>query len=331
MATQARQEPSSESPLRLVRACAVDKDAAQAGDEGVRIVRFTLSTADVDRQNDTIAQDGWDLGNFASNGVVLWCHDSCKPPVAKALKTWSDGTALRSIAQFATRDEYDFADTVYRLLRGGYLNAVSVGFKPIEWKMVDRESNSFGYDFLKQELLEYSVVPVPAHPGALVEARAAGIEMAPVIEWAEKALDESHKSGLWIPRAELERAWFEARSQVSEQVPTAPVVETPEKDISVVVVEVTDDDDAGEVEPVEPMAEPGDAADAPAEPGDTVDAELCPMCLGDGVLDDGSVCSLCDGAGAVRIENDGKGIIEIDDSFMNEIAQELDGLLRARI
>ena len=60
-------------------------------------------------------------------------------------------------------DELKFADLVYKLYKKGYLNSVSVGYDPIEWEWSD-EGN---INFLKQELLEVSAVPVPANPDAV--------------------------------------------------------------------------------------------------------------------------------------------------------------------
>jgi hypothetical protein len=37
-------------------------------------------------------------------------------------------------------------------------------------------------------LLEFSVCPVPANPEALIEARSAGIDIAPIRDWAVKLL-----------------------------------------------------------------------------------------------------------------------------------------------
>jgi hypothetical protein len=59
------------------------------------------------------------------------------------------------------------ADTVLRLLDGGFLRATSVGFRPIRQV---RNTERGGTDYLQQELLEFSVVPVPANADALRRA-----------------------------------------------------------------------------------------------------------------------------------------------------------------
>jgi HK97 family phage prohead protease len=151
------------------------------------VVQFILSTPSVDREGDDIAAEGWDIRQYLANPVVLFAHAHQELPVGKALSTWVEGSRLQARDQFATAEEYPFADTVYCLLKGGYLNACSVGFNPKEWTQAANREN--GISFLKQELLEHSVVPVPAHPDALVVARSKGINTAPMRAWAENALD----------------------------------------------------------------------------------------------------------------------------------------------
>jgi hypothetical protein len=70
----------------------------------------------------------------------------------------------------------------------GFLSATSVGFMPTKYAFVDDPERRWGIDFLEQELLEFSCVPVPANPEALIDAKAAGIDTAAVREWAEKIL-----------------------------------------------------------------------------------------------------------------------------------------------
>ena len=164
-----------------------------------RTVRFTITNGDRDRDNDTINPAGWELEAYLKNPVVLWAHDQRSLPVGKAsaLKmvdvhhtpTGHQGK-MDADAQFTSDEEYAFGATVHRLVMGGYLNAVSVGFNPIEWKYRE-DGKDRGIDFLKQELMEFSVVPVPSNRGALVSAKSAGIDLAPLYDWAESVLDHS--------------------------------------------------------------------------------------------------------------------------------------------
>lgn len=84
------------------------------------------------------------------------------------------------------------------------MRATSVGFTPIKYQFNDERKH--GIDFLEQELFEYSCVPVPSNPEALIEASAKGIDTTPLKEWAERVLDEWHeKRGLWLPKSKVER------------------------------------------------------------------------------------------------------------------------------
>ena len=175
-----KQQPSEDGGLR--KGFAVEVDKAE-GDS--RELTFKISTAAVDRVGDTISVDGWDLSNFKKNPVVLWAHDGGSLPVAKATKIWADNNALHATAEFTPKGLVRFNDIVFDLYKGGFLNAVSVGFLPHKWAFVEDKERPYGVDFQKQELLEFSAVPIPANPEALIEARsAAGIEIEELKEWA---------------------------------------------------------------------------------------------------------------------------------------------------
>jgi HK97 family phage prohead protease len=176
--------------------------AVRAVPDAERTLEFIISTPAVDRAGDTIAVEGWRLDNFRKNPVVLWAHDYTALPVARSPLVGLEGGALRAIAEFTPAGMARFNDTVFEMYKAGFLSAVSVGFLPIKWAWVEDEGRRQGIDFLEQELLEFSCVPVPANPGALLEARGAGIDLEPVIEWAEKLLDGDGRAV--IPRSELE-------------------------------------------------------------------------------------------------------------------------------
>lgn len=174
-------EAPDDAMLRKQFVASVEK----VGEGDSRVRRFIISTASRDRDHDSLALDGWRLENYRKNPVVLWAHMYRELPVAQSLRI-EVGEALISEAQFATRDEYPFADTVLRLIDGRYLRATSVGFRPLKYVYNAEEA---GYDFHEQELLEYSIVPVPANPEALQQAKSAGIDLLPLKGWAERVLD----------------------------------------------------------------------------------------------------------------------------------------------
>lgn len=159
--------------------------AIKAAEDGSRCITFTITTQAPDRERDVVHSDGVVLDNYLKNPVVLFAHDYRSLPVARCISLERSEGKISATAEFATADLNPMAEQVFRMIKGGFLNACSIGFKPMEWNYDDERR---GVNFLTSELLEYSVVPVPAHPQALVEARAAGIDVSIVKEWAEAAL-----------------------------------------------------------------------------------------------------------------------------------------------
>lgn len=170
--------------------------------EGEGQYSFVISTGSVDRDRDKIATDGWDLANYRKNPTVLWAHDSRGLPIGRAESILSSNGQLKARVKFAPADVYAFADTVRRLVDGGFLNATSVGFIP---KETSYDEERGGFNFLKQELLEFSLVPIPANPEALLDAKRAGVDLAPLKDWCTRTLD-GMEPGLWLPKDVAARA-----------------------------------------------------------------------------------------------------------------------------
>ena len=160
----------------------------QAGDVEVqadRRVRFTITTADPDRERDIVSAEGVDTTAYERNGVVLFGHDYKSLPIGRCVGIERLPNKIIATAEFATADLNPLADQVYRMVKAGFLNATSIGFRPVEWNFNEERR---GVDFKKVELLEFSVVPVPANAQALIAARAAGIDTAVLKGWAEQTL-----------------------------------------------------------------------------------------------------------------------------------------------
>ncbi|WP_329615020.1 hypothetical protein OG244_19465 [Streptomyces brevispora] len=135
-------------------------DAEEAAAKPLRIIAATAG-----RKGDglNLTMDGADLGRFQSNPVVgyghnYWGRDSL--PIGRSDETWIDGDRLLMDVQFDQEDE--FARTVERKYRGGYLNAFSIGFDV--WN-IDDAGVPEGW-----ELFEVSAVPLPMDPNAVVES-----------------------------------------------------------------------------------------------------------------------------------------------------------------
>jgi len=181
-------------------------------DAGSDVSGFKLSSARVDSYKDTIDPKGWDLEDFKANPVVLFGHNAGAPPIGRDLARWADDTFLRGVVRYTSKEINPFGDMVARMVKHGFLNTTSVGFAPVEWRMSDdpEREGMFGpgLDFTKQKLKEWSVVPIPANPDALNEARSMlGLDathMRSLIEWCEKTLDG--EGVLIVPRTTVEHA-----------------------------------------------------------------------------------------------------------------------------
>lgn len=167
-----------------------------------RTKRFVFSDGSVDHSDDVINPKGWNLAVFNKNPVALFSHMSWDPPIGRASGVGVVGDKLVGDIEFATAETYDFADTIYRLVDGGFLKAVSVGFKPDDWSFSSDKDRPYGIDFNKQTLLEISICPVPCNPNALSEARSAGVDVRPLVLWAERVLDTGDME--FMPRKDLE-------------------------------------------------------------------------------------------------------------------------------
>jgi HK97 family phage prohead protease len=164
---------------RLIRAAHFEREAGGARS---RERRFIASDETVDRYGDIVRATGWQLENFKRNPVLLFGHQSDQFPIGKVTEIGVEGTELIATAQFLPEGDDERADKAWRMVEGGFMSAVSVGFMPtVAPKFIRAEPDEDGYaqitgfEFVGQELLELSLVPVPANPQALALAKSFGI------------------------------------------------------------------------------------------------------------------------------------------------------------
>jgi HK97 family phage major capsid protein/HK97 family phage prohead protease len=142
----------------------------ESKDLGEGEVETVIASNILDRHGEKIDIDGMDTKKYMKDPVVLWAHDYSALPIARATKLWKEGGKLFGKIKFAIA-EYPFAKTVYELIKGGFLSAVSIGFIPSEME---------GNMYTKSEMIEFSVVPVPANPEALIYAKKLGLDISKI-------------------------------------------------------------------------------------------------------------------------------------------------------
>ena len=134
------------------------------------VVSFIASTANPDRYGDVINQRGWDLGKYRKNPVILLNHNANSLPIGRGEVDVVDGQLIVDV-------EFDMDDPqakeIARKTKAGFLNAVSVGFNPIDAtprNMLEKSHPAHGQSgqyFDRAELLEISIVTIPANGEAV--------------------------------------------------------------------------------------------------------------------------------------------------------------------
>lgn len=136
-------------------------------------VEVIVSNSGTDRHGEKILMDGIDIKKVMKNPVLLWAHQYSGLPIGKIVKLWKSGENLMARIRL-DHDIYEFANTVYQMMLRGTINAVSIG--GIVKAFGETKDGKTDYSVIAAlEMIELSVVPVGAHPDALVTAKSIDI------------------------------------------------------------------------------------------------------------------------------------------------------------
>lgn len=173
------------------------------------------STNSVDRHGEVVDNNGWDLKAFKKNPVILWAHDHSEPAIGVSKKTWVDGLGKKAKLMITPllHDLTEKAKAVKALVDAGVIKSLSVGFKPIE--------SPDGVTFTKNELLEVSMVNVPANADAMMMAYKSLKEA----DINDETIEELGIPAMVIDRmSSMEKDIEELKSVVKAQQSVNPVV-----------------------------------------------------------------------------------------------------------
>ena len=162
----------------ITKALKVEKiDSDQPSSEGV-VLSYIASTSAEDRYGDIVSQN-WELDNYKQNPIVLLNHNSQELPIARGSVDVVDGQLLIDVT-------FDMADPkaaeVARKAKDGFLNAVSVGFNPLQMiSRSDLPADHFAHGdrgnfYQSSELLEVSIVTIPANGQATAAKSLSALE-----------------------------------------------------------------------------------------------------------------------------------------------------------
>lgn len=202
-----------------------------------RRAKFVLSSQNPDRDNDIVVQEGLDLTRFMENPQALLFHNSRDWPIG----SWSDlekhlnGRPRRTegwLNVLPGGGPIPEVDQAAWMLEHGGIKTVSIGFIPktIRRREVPDEFKNdpyywAGYEILSAELIECSLVPIPAQPDAIAKMAKGDLRIAK--ELLEEVLDN------WVKHPEtkilMKRADYEASlKQATGDRSTVVVTNLPE-------------------------------------------------------------------------------------------------------
>lgn len=171
-------------------------EVREVGDEA-RTITGIATTPKIDSYGDIVEPEGV---QYRGPVNLFLYHDRTKPvgnvAFGKATKAGIPFTAtIPDVAEEGTVRER--VNEAWHSLKYKLLQAVSIGFKPVEWSYMD---DSYGIRYMSWEMLELSLVGVPANPDAVIQTvKSAGMTDALVREI--RALDKSCQKGISLVSA----------------------------------------------------------------------------------------------------------------------------------
>jgi HK97 family phage prohead protease len=134
-----------------------------------------VATNDTDRHGETINIEGVDISNYKKNPIVLFSHNWHELPIGKATSIEKRDGQIVAKGVFAPESANPMAQKVRKMHDSGMIKTVSIGLFVEEFDRDEREIK-------ESEMVEFSFVPIPANPEAMVMAEEKGMEPKELIE-----------------------------------------------------------------------------------------------------------------------------------------------------
>ena len=130
--------------------------------------QMVVAANELSRNGDDVNLRGISFKSYRKNPVVLWSHDTYSGiPIAKTLKIGHDDQG-RIVADFEFNSGDEFAARVENAWNGGFIRGASIQYMPT--KVVEVRNEDGKVERLRveeSELLEWSLVPLPADPDSV--------------------------------------------------------------------------------------------------------------------------------------------------------------------
>jgi hypothetical protein len=162
-------------------------------DDSMGLVRYTASDETLDCYNEIVRANGWQFNFFSKNAPFVDSHDysTIKNLLGQVVDYRVVGNELQEDVMYS-REPGTLAEWAYKMVRDGFLRAVSVGFVPMrmatKWDQDQTnflgQISSLGLDaqtaarlaavYIPQEQIELSQCVIGANPNALAKAYKGG-------------------------------------------------------------------------------------------------------------------------------------------------------------
>ena len=176
--------------------------------EGERWLEGIATTPDLDRVGDSVNPEG---AVYALPLPLLWQHKHDEP-IGSVTEVRVTKAGIRVRARISVGVAK--ADEIWTLIRDGVLNACSIGFRAL--KSVPLKNGGRRYD--EWELLELSIVSVPAHPGAKISIAKCMAMKASDLRPVSVALPQpfGYQKGMTQGGVDLDQVFAEIRTRAQE-------------------------------------------------------------------------------------------------------------------
>lgn len=222
-----------------------DPDSQVSETDGAKMTaRFVVSTVREDRAGDIVMPEGCkdSLADYQKNPAVFFSHRSYGKPIGSSYQDLQcsqpgvlveDGRGITATVKFHGKTQE--SEEVFRLVECGDLRCASIGFLPVLAEKIKRKSSEdddlpkgqFKFDpwfplkFLKWNLHEWSVVPVPCNADCVAMRLSRGFAGKQLSEPVRKALEP------YAAPSRFFRAGFEPLGQTQERLQEAALRDVP--------------------------------------------------------------------------------------------------------
>lgn len=152
---------------------------------------FVLTDDTLDSHSQRVLPNGVDLTRFKSNPIMLfnhlrsapgWFDESVTTDTVLPIGIWRNVKKANGQITAEAHVDFDdeFAAKIGNKVKSGIIRAVSIGFRALAYSDADEDKvmGQKGYTITKAELLEASLVDIPANPNALVISKSIGQRVA---------------------------------------------------------------------------------------------------------------------------------------------------------